>query len=486
MDGFPIHEVVGEVIASRHRSHGVGDRVVGWASGFDGLMEYVVADGDGLAPYDPALSPQHAVALQPLACVLYALEQLPEPQGSPRRRHRPGLDRAAVLLCGKGFRVRATSPASIPIDRDGVGKEFGVDTVVRATSDRWVSHLDADDRPDIVIEAVGHQVATLGHAIEAAAFGGTVFYFGVPDDDSYPISMRTMLRNNLTLKSGVTLDRRRVLRAANEFAREHPELLAAYVTHTFGVDDVQAAFELACRPTPERIKIAIVAMTLKQAAGSAGRQGAGLGRMGGRARRSSAPRNSPAPGTTTSDSTSSTAISTTPTSPCCCAGWSTCPIATAVRLPSADPAPDRPRARRRRRRGHHRDGRVGRTGGRRGRRHPLCARRGAQLRAAAGQPRPRPRRARGAGERVRDDRDGAGAGGARRDLRRARAGRRLRRPGGPGDLAGLRAGRRVDARRRCSTRWRASRPPRRRPAWSPASTPAQASPERPWPSWAFG
>ena len=70
---------------------------------------------------------------------------------------------------------------------------------------------EAGQQPDIVIEAVGHQVATLNHAIEAAAFGGTVFYFGVADDDSYPISMRTMLRNNLTLKSGVTLDRRRML-----------------------------------------------------------------------------------------------------------------------------------------------------------------------------------------------------------------------------------------------------------------------------------
>jgi Alcohol dehydrogenase GroES-like domain len=81
MDGFPVHEIVGEVIASRHRSHGVGDRVVGWASGFDGLMERVVADGDGLAPFDPALTPQHAVALQPLACVLFALEQLPDLRG---------------------------------------------------------------------------------------------------------------------------------------------------------------------------------------------------------------------------------------------------------------------------------------------------------------------------------------------------------------------------------------------------------------------
>ena len=62
--------------------------------------------------------------------------------------------------------------------------------------------------------------------------------------------MRLMLRNNLTLKSGVTLDRRRVLELAGKFAAEHPELLGTYLTHTFGVDDAQAAFDLACRPDP--------------------------------------------------------------------------------------------------------------------------------------------------------------------------------------------------------------------------------------------
>ncbi|MCV6981868.1 zinc-binding dehydrogenase [Mycolicibacterium pulveris] len=257
MAGFPVHEVVGEVVASRHRSHGIGDPVVGWASGFDGLMQHVVADGDGLAPYDPALSPQHAVALQPLACVLYAVEQI----GALRGRHVAVIGQGSIGLLfsyvAKAFGARRVTGID-PVDRDGIGQQFGVDTIVRATSDRWVSHLTPGDRPDVVIEAVGHQVATLGHAIEAAAPGGTVFYFGVPDDDSYPISMRTMLRNNLTLKSGVTLDRRRMLSAADEFARQHPHLLPAYVTHTFGVDEVQEAFELACRPAPERIKIAIV------------------------------------------------------------------------------------------------------------------------------------------------------------------------------------------------------------------------------------
>ncbi|CQD24920.1 oxidoreductase, zinc-binding dehydrogenase [Mycolicibacterium conceptionense] len=256
MNGFPIHEIVGEVLASRHPDHRPGERVVGWASGFDGLMGRVIADGAGLVAYDPALAPELAVGLQPLACVLYAVEQLPDLRG----RHVAVIGQGSIGLLfsyvAKAFGAARVTGVD-PVDRSSVSTRFGVDDAIRATSDRWVRHLGTDGKPDVVIEAVGHQVATLNHALEAAAFGGTVFYFGVPDDDSYPISMRTMLRNNLTLKSGVTLDRQRVLRRADEFVRQRPDLLASYVTHTFGSDDVQAAFELACRPVPERVKIAI-------------------------------------------------------------------------------------------------------------------------------------------------------------------------------------------------------------------------------------
>jgi threonine dehydrogenase-like Zn-dependent dehydrogenase len=255
-EGFPIHEVAGEVIASRHPQHRAGDRVVGWASGFDGLMERVISDGNGLAPYDPALTPAQAIGLQPLACVLYACEQLPDLAG--RRVAIIGQGSIGLLFSYVAKAAGARRVTGVdPVDRENLAPTYGVDDAVRATSDRWVSQLAAADRADIVIEAVGHQVATLGHAIEAAAPGGTVFYFGVADDEAYPISMRLMLRNNLTLKSGVTLDRHRVLELAGKFAAEHPELLGKYLTHTFGIDQAQAAFELACRPDPERVKIAI-------------------------------------------------------------------------------------------------------------------------------------------------------------------------------------------------------------------------------------
>ncbi|OBK14134.1 zinc-binding dehydrogenase [Mycobacterium asiaticum] len=255
-DGFPIHEVAGEVIASRHPDHRPGDLVVGWASGFDGMMERVVCDGDGLAAYDTALTPAQAVGLQPLACVLYACEQLPDLSG----RHVAIIGQGSIGLLfsyvAKAFGARRVTGID-PIDRESLSPAFGVDDAVRATSDRWVSRLVPGERADVVIEAVGHQVATLGHAIDAAALGGTVLYFGVADDEMYPINMRTMLRNNLTLKSGVTLDRRRVLQAAGKFVAEHPELLETYLTHTFAVHQIQQAFELACQPVPQRVKIAI-------------------------------------------------------------------------------------------------------------------------------------------------------------------------------------------------------------------------------------
>jgi L-iditol 2-dehydrogenase len=230
--------------------------VVGWASAFDGLMQRVVTDGDQVAPYNAAFTPAEAIGLQPLACVLYAVEQLPELAG----RHVGIIGQGSIGLLfscvAKAAGARHVTGID-PVDRADRSETFGVDTMVRATSDRWVSQLAREDRPDVVIEAVGHQVATLNHAIEAAAPGGTIFYFGVTDDDSYPINMRAMLRNNLTLKSGVALDRRRMLELANKFAGDHPALLAKYLTHTFGIDDVQAAFELACRPDPTRVKIAI-------------------------------------------------------------------------------------------------------------------------------------------------------------------------------------------------------------------------------------
>lgn len=249
--GFPLHEVVGEVVASRHPEARPGDRVVGWASESDGLAEFVVTDGDRLWAYDHGLDPCAAVLIQSLACVLYPLERLPVRGVSVTVL---GLGPIGLLFA---HAVRALGAATVtgvdPVDRSAVAPAFGLDRVLCTTSGNWAATVAS--RPDVVIEAVGHQVSTLQHAIDGCAPSGIIQYFGIPDDDHYPLDMERLMRKNLTLAGGITRDHRRMLARADEYLRAHPALYGDLVTHVLPVDRCQEAFDLATTPATARRKV---------------------------------------------------------------------------------------------------------------------------------------------------------------------------------------------------------------------------------------
>ncbi|XVQ11052.1 zinc-binding dehydrogenase [Spirillospora sp. CA-255316] len=254
--GYPMHEVVGEVVASRDASLRPGARVVGWANAFDAIAEYVVTDGDGLLRYDAALEPTAAVLLQPLACVLYAVDRL-----GP-------LDGAGVAVLGQGpFGVlfshvvkqrgaRRVTGVDL-VDRSDVAGLFAVDEAVHGTTERWAAQLADDRRPDVVVEAIGHQHETLGDAVDAVAPSGLVYYFGIPEARPYAFDLWKFLRKQLTLRAGATQSRLRYLRLAQEHLAEHRFLADGYVTHTFGVDEIQAAYDCANVPAKGRLKVAV-------------------------------------------------------------------------------------------------------------------------------------------------------------------------------------------------------------------------------------
>lgn len=271
--GTPMHEIVGEVVASRSEHHHAGDLVVGWADGWNALQEYVAVRGESVSAYDSQLSGAHALMLQPLACVLYAVEQMGPIAG--RDVAILGLGPIGVLF---SHVLREAGAASITgvdvVDRSDLAAAFGVDRYEHHTTSSWLATLKQADgdgptewlassanlnRPDLVIEAIGHQVTTLTHAIDAVRERGMVFYFGVPDDAVYPVPFEMMFRKHLTLKTGTTLERRRVLAAANDYVKTHPELPELYVTRTYPVDEADAAYRAAFTPAPGQLKIAIVA-----------------------------------------------------------------------------------------------------------------------------------------------------------------------------------------------------------------------------------
>jgi threonine dehydrogenase-like Zn-dependent dehydrogenase len=105
--------------------------------------------------------------------------------------------------------------------------------------------------------AVGHLAATLVDGVVGVAHGGTVLGFGVPDETHYAFPFAAFFRKDGTLIGGVTRDRRASLAAARDYLREHEGMLDAYITNVLPVEEAQAAFELAVKPTAGRLKVVL-------------------------------------------------------------------------------------------------------------------------------------------------------------------------------------------------------------------------------------
>ncbi|MFI5911007.1 zinc-binding dehydrogenase [Dactylosporangium sp. NPDC051541] len=255
--GCPMHEVVGDVVASRHPGFEPGVTVVGWALAQDAIAELCITEGDSLVPHDGRLPPAEAIVAQPLACAIYAVERMGDVCG--RRVAVLGLGPIGMLF-SHVLKTRGAHVVGVDrLNRTDTAPRFGVDEFVQAACDRWAASLGPDDRPEIVVEAIGHQVGTLTCAIEAAAVGGLVYYFGVPDDLVYPVPMHAFFRKDLTLKAGTTKDRPRVLRLAQEYLHDHPAILDAYVTDRLPMTSVQEAYDRAATPRAGQLKVVVEA-----------------------------------------------------------------------------------------------------------------------------------------------------------------------------------------------------------------------------------
>jgi len=250
----PLHEIVGDVVACRGGRFRVGDRVVGWALDQHGLSEDVAAAASQLCLVPDAHSDVHAVVAQILACVLCAVDRLGDVAG--RRAVVLGQGPAGLLfdqvLTHRGAGVTGVDP----VDRSALAAAMGAS--FRHGSSRGWSHLTAAaDRPEVVVEAVGHQAATLDHALHGVAPGGQVYLFGVNDEHYYAVDVQHLMRKNLTLRAGSTVDHDRYLAAAFEHLQRYPELAPTLVTHVFGRDRLDEAYAAAADLTPARGKVVI-------------------------------------------------------------------------------------------------------------------------------------------------------------------------------------------------------------------------------------
>jgi threonine dehydrogenase-like Zn-dependent dehydrogenase len=261
--GYPLHEIVGDVVASRSDDIEVGRRVVGWASELNGLAELVITNANFLAPCDMEVAPWEAVIAQPLACVLFAVHRLGDVAGKDVAVI--GLGAIGLLFCHVLERAGVRSVTGIdPVNRSELKSGFGITYLVHASSTEWVQGIEEGSRPSIIVEAVGHQTVTLRDAFDASAVGGIIYCFGIPAPTAYRINATILVRNNLTVIGGVTLNHRRYLREACGYLTAYPLLARALVTHIFPMHQAQRAYKLASSPIPGRLKVVLVPTTHEQ------------------------------------------------------------------------------------------------------------------------------------------------------------------------------------------------------------------------------
>ena len=253
--GRPLHEVVGHVVASTDPDFRVGQRVVGWAKGHRGLSEYFVGETDHLTLVEDHYDDLAAIVIQPLACIHYALNQVGDVSG--KRVAVIGQGPIGVLFSHMLKTRGAREVIGVDtVDRTAFADKFGVDTFVHDSSFNWARTL-AGTRPDIVIEAVGHQAGTLNDAIEAVAVQGQVYAFGVPNDSYYAVHFHRMFRKDLMLRGGTTYQHAACLGEGQRYLNAFLDLPKHYLTDVLSFDDTGRAFELAAVPKTDQMKVAM-------------------------------------------------------------------------------------------------------------------------------------------------------------------------------------------------------------------------------------
>lgn len=254
--GSPMHEILGEVVATTDPRHKVGDRVVGWSTAYEGLRPYLIVPGNHLGQYDPQWEPQVAINLQPLACIIYAVNRLGDLRG--RNVAVLGMGPIGAMFAQLTKEAGAARVVGVdPVDHAETSKTFKADEFLQLTARMWAEQISDADRPDVVIEAVGHNTLTVNDAISGVAPEGLVFAFGVPDEESRAFDFSTFQHKDLTLKSGLTRHHRDTLASADEYLRRSPELARALTTDVLGFDEVQKAYDRANTPQTGRLKVVL-------------------------------------------------------------------------------------------------------------------------------------------------------------------------------------------------------------------------------------
>lgn len=245
--GAPIHECVGEVVESNSERFKPGDRVLAIPEENRGLAEFFLARTSKSVVLEGGIDDFGAACLiQPLSTVMNAIDRLGDISGKSVAV--VGLGPMGLLLCWYASQKGVGSIVGIDpsTERCRIADRLGVARTISSRSIEVVqaARLSAKewDPPDICIEAVGHQMATINDCLELVRKYGTVVAFGVPDQTVYALEYEVFFRKNALLMATVTPDWAEYLLKARNLYIENMEVLSPLATPRMPVGEAEKAF----------------------------------------------------------------------------------------------------------------------------------------------------------------------------------------------------------------------------------------------------
>ncbi|PDQ20201.1 alcohol dehydrogenase [Mesorhizobium sanjuanii] len=268
----PGHEWCGEIVEVGRGVKGwsVGDRVVGecvvrtperlhhFGFSMDGAdREYFSVNPDWLHKLPEGIDDKRASLIEPFTCGFYAVLRSGGTNASETvvisGGGTIGLVSAAAAI-GMGARVIVVDPIA---RRREVALRLGATEAVDPAQDAvaQVLELTGGKGADLVVEASGHD-ASLANTFEFAREDGRVSMVGINIGRKIPVELGKIQIKNLTVRGCIGSPG--VWPAAIRFLERTGIDLTPIQTHTFGLDEAVAAFELG-KDASQCIKVTLTA-----------------------------------------------------------------------------------------------------------------------------------------------------------------------------------------------------------------------------------
>ena len=263
--GYPGHEGLGEVVDGGDTGFAPGDLVLTapniWGSRT--FAGYQLIEPHFLLKLPRDVPEKHLLMAQQLGTVVFGCRRLPSLIGQ------------TVVVVGQGsvglfhdFMLRRLGAHRIigiePVpERLAAGRAMGLDEAVDVSGRRAteaVMDLTGGEGADLVIEAVG-SVETLNQTLQLARPLGRIAVFGLPPTmERVPFDWDTFFRKRLDMHTVFGAQDEPGLPAfqiAVDYIARGDIDMAPFVTHTFPIDRVQEAFDLAHSKEDGALKVSL-------------------------------------------------------------------------------------------------------------------------------------------------------------------------------------------------------------------------------------